>query len=154
MIKEASLLFAVLFATGVGISYANTAGAPTLSPAMQKLIAQNQNLVARIEPFGKVCYDADNCDISITSLAATVDGEPRDGKTIYEAVCSTCHGTGVMGAPALGDSGAWAPRIAKGKDALHNSALNGVGAMPAKGGADLPDEEVINAVDYIIAQSS
>ena len=30
----------------------------------------------------------------------------------------------------------------------------GFNAMPAKGGADIPDEEVQNAVDYMVAEAS
>ena len=54
----------------------------------------------------------------------------------------------------LGDKAAWEPRIAQGKDAMYASALNGKGAMPAKGGrADLSDDAVKAAVDYMVAQS-
>ena len=51
---------------------------------------------------------------------------------------------------------AWADRIAKGTDALHNSGLNGVAGttMMAKGGrADLSDAAVIAAVDFMISSS-
>jgi cytochrome c oxidase subunit II len=77
-----------------------------------------------------------------------------DGKSTYDTVCMACHGTGVAGAPKLGDKGAWAPRLAQGKDALYNSALKGKGAMPPKGGnASLSDEAVKAAVDYMAAQA-
>jgi cytochrome c5 len=62
--------------------------------------------------------------------------------------------TGAAGSPKLGDKAAWEPRIAQGKDALYASVLKGKGAMPAKGGrADLSDEAVKAAVDYMVAQS-
>jgi cytochrome c5 len=67
-----------------------------------------------------------------------------------------CHASGAGGAPIVGNAEQWAPRIAKGADALHNSGLNGVAgtSMMAKGGrADLSDEAVIAAVDYMIANS-
>lgn len=32
--------------------------------------------------------------------------------------------------------------------------MNGFNKMPARGGADIPDEEVKNAVDYMVEQSS
>lgn len=127
---------------------------PKVSPQVAKLMNQYPNLIARIHPHGRVCFEGEDCDITITALAAAVDGQPRDGKTIYEAVCSTCHGMGLAGSPKFGDSGAWAPRITKGKDALYHSAINGFNAMPARGGADLADEEVKNAVDYMVKQSS
>ena len=74
------------------------------------------------------------------------------GKSTYESTCQVCHAAGVAGAPKLGDKAAWAPRIAQGVAALHNSALKGKGAMPAKGGnATLPDDAVTAAVDYMVA---
>lgn len=125
-----------------------------VSPQVAKLIGLHPRLIARIAPHGKVCFDGGECDITINVLSAAVDGQPRDGKTIYGAVCKTCHDSGLVGAPKMGDKGGWASRIGKGKDALYQSAINGIGAMPAKGGADIADEEVQNAVDYIISQSS
>lgn len=127
---------------------------PKLSPQVAKLMNQYPNLIARIHPYGRVCYEGEDCDITITALAAAVDGQPRDGKTIYEAICSTCHGMGLAGSPKFGDAGAWGPRIAKGKDTLYDSAINGFKAMPARGGADLADEEVKNAVDYMVKNAS
>lgn len=125
-----------------------------VSAQVQKLMNLRPNLVARIQPSGRVCFEGGECDITITALSAAADGQPRDGATIYNAVCQTCHATGLVGAPKFGDTAAWASRIAKGKDALYNSAINGIGAMPAKGGADIDDEEVKNAVNYMIEKSS
>ncbi len=129
--------------------------APVMSPQVQKLAGLYPNLVARISPHGKVCFEGGECDISINVLTAAVDGQPRDGATIYGAVCKTCHDSGLVGSPKLGDAGAWGPRIAKGKDTLYKNAINGFNAMPAKGGnTSLADEEVQNAVDYMISKSS
>ncbi len=74
-----------------------------------------------------------------------------DGKKVYEANCSACHGAGVAGAPKPGDKAAWAPRLKTGANALYTSALKGKGAMPAKGGnTALADADVNAAVDYLI----
>lgn len=127
---------------------------PEDSPQVQKLMALYPNLVARIQPYGRVCFQGEDCDVIVTAVGGSADGEPRDGKAVYEQVCKTCHATGLLESPKLGDAGAWAPRIAQGADLLHKHALEGLNAMPAKGGADIPDEEVINAVDYMIEQSS
>jgi cytochrome c5 len=83
---------------------------------------------------------------------------PLTGPQVYNAVCIACHAPpGVGGAPALGDSDAWAPRIAQGMDTLIDHALHGFtgskGVMPRKGErVDLSDEEVIGAVQYMVAQ--
>lgn len=128
---------------------------PQDTPQVQKLIALYPKLVERIQPYGKVCFDGDeNCDITLTASGGSVDGEPRDGKAVYDAICQTCHGSGLLNSPKLGDAGAWASRIGKGTETLYDHAINGFNAMPARGGADIPDEEVQNAVDYMIEQSS
>ena len=67
----------------------------------------------------------------------------RSGEEVYKAICFTCHDAGTLNAPKFGDAADWAPRLAKGYDALYQSALNGLNAMPAKGGlADLTEAEL------------
>ena len=85
------------------------------------------------------------------ATAAVSAASGGGGKSTYEKVCSVCHASGVAGAPKLGDKEAWKSRIATGAAALHNSALKGKNAMPPKGGmADLPDGDVVAAVDYMV----
>ena len=129
--------------------------APEDPPQVAKLVALYPNLIARIAPQGKVCFEGKECDITIAAALGAADpNKPREGKVIYEGVCHTCHTAGLLGAPKFGDKGAWGPRIAKGTATLHQHALQGFNAMPAKGGnADLLDVEVTNAVDYMVSQS-
>ena len=92
-------------------------------------------------------------EVSQTESAAAASDEAAaiDGEAIYKSVCSACHGTGVAGAPIVGDAAAWAPRIAKGQDALVASALGGKGAMPPKGGAmNRSDAEIRAVVMYMM----
>ena len=128
---------------------------PEDTPQVQKLIALYPNLIARIQPVGTVCFeDGEACDVTArTSGPAAGDG-PRDGAAVYNAVCHTCHATGLLGSPMLGDASAWGPRISQGKETLYTHAINGYKAMPAKGGADIVDEEVQNAVDYMVGEAS
>lgn len=95
----------------------------------------------------------------VADVASTVasggasSGASAKGRGVYQASCSACHATGAAGAPKLGDATAWGPRIATGTAALHNSALKGKGAMPAKGGnASLADADVKAAVDFMVSQ--
>ena len=74
---------------------------------------------------------------------------PKTGQQVFEAQCTTCHTAGLLGAPKFGDAAAWGPRVAKGYDALLNSALHGKGNMPAQGGGDFSDYEVGRAVVYM-----
>jgi len=77
-----------------------------------------------------------------------------DGKVIYEKTCAVCHVAGVAGAPKTGDKAAWATRIKQGMDALHAATIKGKGAMPPKGGAaQLSDDQIKAAVEYLVGQS-
>lgn len=75
--------------------------------------------------------------------------ELKTGEQVYKAQCSTCHAIGAAGSPKFEDAKAWAPRIAKGYEALLNSALHGKGAMGAQGGGDFDDVEVGRGVVYM-----
>ena len=78
----------------------------------------------------------------------------QSGQAVYNAVCVACHGTGAAGAPKAGDAGAWSARIAQGYDTLVQHAVQGIRAMPAKGGnPDLDDVEVARAVAYLANQA-
>lgn len=75
-----------------------------------------------------------------------------DGKAVYDKTCVACHATGVANAPKLGDKAAWAARIATGRDALVASVIKGKGVMPPRAGAaDLKDDDIKAAVDYLVA---
>lgn len=75
---------------------------------------------------------------------------PMTGEQTYKAVCVTCHGHGLAGAPRAGNRHAWTPLIAEGYDELVGSALTGVRMMPPKGGvSELYDLEVARAVVYM-----
>ena len=118
----------------------------------------------RIKPFGHVAVAGqDNSALTIApppgaAAEATTASLPANGEETYKAVCSACHSAGIAGAPKTGDAAAWAARIAQGADTLHQHAIEGFtgpgGYMPPRGGrADLTDELVIQAVDYMVAQA-
>ncbi len=76
------------------------------------------------------------------------------GNVVYAAVCAACHDSGAAGAPKLGDNGAWTARLAQGYDTLVKHAIEGIRAMPAKGGnPDLDNVEVARAVVYLANKS-
>ncbi len=76
------------------------------------------------------------------------------GHKVYQAHCAACHESGAAGAPKYGDDQAWASRLKLGLDKLRQNALNGIGAMPAKGGcSSCSKDQIISAVDYIVAGS-
>jgi len=76
------------------------------------------------------------------------------GGAVYTAVCAACHSAGVAGAPKVGAAGDWTARLAQGYDTLVKHAIEGIRAMPAKGGnPDLDNLEVERAVVYMANQS-
>jgi cytochrome c5 len=88
------------------------------------------------------------------AAAAGEAAAPKSGEQIYQANCVACHGTGVAGAPKLGDAAAWAPRIAKGMDALLKSATNGLNAMPPKGLCmACSEDELKGTIQYMVSKS-
>jgi cytochrome c5 len=94
--------------------------------------------------------------VAWTILAA--DYDPAAGKAVYALSCAQCHKSGMMGSPKVGEKAAWAPRIAKGMDAMVANATKGFkgakGMMPPKGGnAKLTDAQVGNAVANMVSLS-
>ena len=90
--------------------------------------------------------------MAVLSLGMAASAMAADGKAVYEKTCVTCHGTGVANAPKLGDKAAWGPRVGTGKAALLASVKGGKGAMPPKGGnADLTDDDLSAAVDFLMS---
>jgi len=78
----------------------------------------------------------------------------RSGEEIVDSTCIKCHGTGVGGAPRIGDRGAWIHRATYGIDALVRSAIRGHGAMPSRGGVpNLTDSELRRAILYMLQKS-
>lgn len=73
----------------------------------------------------------------------------RSGEDVFKAQCAACHTTGVAGAPKLGDTQAWGPRLKTGLDALLHSAIAGKGAMSPQGGGDFNEVEIGRAVVYM-----
>ena len=87
------------------------------------------------------------------TVASTDGGAAKSPAEMYQAACLACHTTGAAGAPKIGDAGAWQERLAKGVDTLVTSAINGIGAMPPRGGSQLDDDQIKAVVDYILAES-
>jgi len=121
-----------------------------------------ETVAERTSPFVRVAVAGkDNSALKIEAPAQAMTitmTVPKDGPALYDAVCKTCHATGLVGSPKLGDHGAWAPRIAKGKALLYDHAIKGfkgnAGVMPAKGGRiDLSDELIRQGVDFLVSKA-
>jgi len=75
------------------------------------------------------------------------------GEALYNKACVACHGTGVAGAPKVGDKAAWGPRIAQGVPALVQNAIKGKGAMPPRGASTASDAELQATINYMVNAS-
>jgi len=105
------------------------AGSDAMSP---KAVAE------RIRPVGVV-------EVKDASDLASL----KNGEQVFAAQCSACHTAGALGAPKLGDAGAWVARIKTGLTALIHSAVAGKGQMPPQTGGDFSDYEIARAVVFM-----
>lgn len=76
----------------------------------------------------------------------------KTGEQVFQAQCASCHATGALNAPKLGEAAAWAPRLKAGVDGLLQAALKGKGSMPPQGGGEFSDVEIGRAVVYLANQ--
>ena len=119
-----------------------------LDPLHVKQVQQN------IAPFAHVAI-AGQDNSALAALSAPKAGAaadvPTSGEQAFTKVCSACHGTGINGAPKVGDHAAWGPRLAKGKEVLYTHAISGFNSMPPRGGSTWPDATIRMAVDYMVS---
>ena len=89
-------------------------------------------------------------------MTPAVNVHAASGEAVYKATCNVCHDSGAGNAPRITQRDEWAPRWQRGRTAMHEAAIKGVpnSAMGAKGGfANLSDDDVKAAVDYILART-
>ncbi len=121
-------------------------------------------VVERIRPVGEVYLPGEEQEAEAPVVEAVAEPEPvvtaMTGPQVYNSACLACHSTGVGGSPVVGNVAEWTDRIAQGMDVLYDHAINGFDGdaptpmLPKGGRVDLSDQEVRDAVDYMIAESS
>jgi cytochrome c5 len=158
-----SLVIGVLAAFTVGILVLAMEMSDRTQGVYIRDIDEYQAQVAeRIRPVGQVYMPGEEQQAAAPTVETVVEPEPvataMTGQQVYNSACLACHGAGIAGAPKLGDAAAWGPRIAQGADVLNDHAINGfsgnAGYMPPKGGRmDLSDQEVSDAVAYMVDES-
>ena len=118
--------------------------------------------VAAVQEMAGTAVEAASAMVAAAMPAVAPTAEPAaapavdlaKGKSVYGTACFVCHGTGAAGAPKLGDTAVWAPRIAQGLDVLYTNAIKGKGAMPPKGGRmDMSDDDIRAAAAYMVSES-
>jgi cytochrome c5 len=157
-----------------GLLMIQALAAHALNPEEQQAIAE------RIKPVGEVCIEGQSCLASqvpespaaepagsqnkalVAPVASTAQSETENNEGAvdliaesYSKTCAICHAAGLADAPKFGSSEDWAPRIAKGKEVLYQSSIDGLPpAMPAKGMCfSCSDDDLKALVDYIVENS-
>ena len=104
----------------------------------------------RLAPIGRLTIASDSAAADTASSAAAFDPVAT-----YNNVCAACHATGLLNAPKFGEPAGWQAKISErgGIDALIQQGIQGIGGMPAKGGASISDENFAIAVKYMLANS-
>lgn len=88
----------------------------------------------------------------LTLGASNTMAEERTGREVVEQTCTTCHTSGKDGAPKIGDVAAWTQHTKKGLAKLTESAIAGIGKMPAHAGQpDLSDLELSRAIAFMVS---
>ena len=117
----------------------------------QKILAEK-----RIAPVGAVRSGEEGAAALAEAQAAAVEAAPAtavelDGGAVYGGLCKTCHDTGVAEAPIAGSDQMAARLQEKGLETLVSNALNGLNAMPPRGGnPTLTDEQIRAAVEFML----
>jgi len=147
----------------VAVAFALYFGASAISSRTQEVEALADPLLQtavaeRIAPVGKVAISGEDNSAVEEKVAAPVALKDVPGEEVFNTTCVACHGTGLAGAPKVGDKAAWGPRIAQGSDTLHKHAIEGytgkTGTMPAKGGmTSVTDASIMAAVDYMVSKA-
>ena len=108
----------------------------------------NDDIAKRLEPVGKVCIEGQEC--KGMEVAASVGGGGMSADDIIAKHCNACHGTGLLGAPKIGDTAAWKERADHqgGLDGILAKAITGINAMPPKGTCtSCSDEDLKGAIE-------
>jgi cytochrome c5 len=158
------IVLGLLMATAIGLYFAarsisnhTVALYETQDPLVQ------QEIEKRIAPIAHVALMG-GAELKAAQAAAAAAAAPKPsavkltGEQVFHQVCYACHAPpGAAGAPVIGNHEMWDSRVAEGLQTLEQHALHGFqgqkGIMPPKGGRpDLPDDEIVAAVHYMVSQ--
>lgn len=88
----------------------------------------------------------------------SIAGSDNEGEQIVQHYCANCHALKPIiqiGAPRIGISADWAPRIKQGMDALFKNTDEGLNAMPPRGGCfECTDQQLMLAITAMMPPTS
>jgi cytochrome c5 len=117
----------------------------------QRILAEQ-----RISPMGAVRYGDAGSAALAEAQSAAVETAPEseavvDGSAVYGGLCKTCHDTGVADAPISGSEQMAERLAANGLEGVVQNAINGLNAMPPRGGnPTLTDAQIQAAVEFML----
>ena len=117
--------------------------------AVSAQAATNDDIAKRLEPVGQVCVQGQECKGMEVAASAGGGGGAKTPDEVIAKHCNACHGTGLLGAPKIGDAAAWKERADHqgGLDGILAKAITGINSMPPKGTcADCSDAELKGAI--------
>ena len=147
--KNFSFVMGTLFA----IFFICIAIARMITPAAQHDEAALARIEERIKPIGEVVTDPAALQAKLAANKPV--RSPYTGEQVVAKICSACHLSGMLGAPKIGDKGAWGGRKSAvgGIDGLVASAIKGKNQMPSRGGdPDLNDAEIKAAIEFMLGK--
>lgn len=146
------LVVALLLAVGLIYLFIFAMAEDGFGKNMARLNAQDDATVAmRIKPVVTLeDLMADSSEQSTETAETVATKSPQE---LYNGACMACHGTGVAGAPKLGDTAAWEPRAEAGIDGLLKSALAGKGAMPPNGASSYSEDEMRSIIEFMLSEA-
>lgn len=116
--------------------------------AVSAQAATNDDIAKRLDPVGQVCVQGQECK-GMEVAASAAGGGAKTPDEIIAKHCNACHGSGLLGAPKIGDTAAWKERSDHqgGLDGILAKAITGINAMPPKGTcADCTDDDLMGAI--------
>jgi len=141
-VKRNLMIFILaLVALGVGIYIvAQVVSEDTSQDERSKL--GEKAMIERIKPVGQ---------ITVGEAPAAGAATAAAGSEVPVA-CMGCHGTGVLGAPKVGNKDEWSARVGQGMAALVANVKNGKGSMPPQG-AGMNDDQLKAAITAMLEKA-
>ncbi|MBT8064200.1 MAG: c-type cytochrome [Gammaproteobacteria bacterium] len=108
--------------------------------------------VSACSPRDDSAASADGEDVVVTKSGETWrEGRLMLGRQTYELACASCHDTGKLDAPLIGNPKDWSGRSELWGAVLVEHAKTGYLEMPGKGGhEDLSEDAVEAATEYML----
>lgn len=147
------VIIALIVLTIALIALSARTGSPTEAELSDRESLYRERVEKRLQPVAAVRLSGEPMPAAVEAKAPAA-AEEKSPEQVVQTVCASCHGTGLLDAPKIGDKAAWEERMQQGLDTVVGYAINGIRAMPPRGGdSSLTDEQVRDAVLLMLKDS-